>query len=196
MRGKPVCDFNHLVSEYCVNKKLQPQHHNTTTQWPNIFIQSDGGCRYKGSSSTGWRIMAKYNNTTETTIEGGTLHPGYMCSFSIECIALYEALQVLVNICENAISVPTPPVVPSPHASHGWTLQIKGTKDCRYRLIGASSTPSPLPSPYQKNGHHTDFPLQHRSLLSSGCFNFFLLSQYSQRPPGIGEDTVAYREGG
>ena len=88
--------------------------HNNTTQWPNIFIQSDGGCRYQGSSSTGWRIMAKYNDTTETIIEGGTLHPTDMCSFSIECVALNEALREMINKCENAISIPVPPVVLGP----------------------------------------------------------------------------------
>ena len=59
--------------------------------------------------------MAKYNNTTETTVEGGTIRLGNKSSFSIERIALDEALQVFVKVCGNAISVPSPPVVPSPH---------------------------------------------------------------------------------
>ena len=72
-------NHNTTDNEHNHNNNSNDNHNtqdNTTQQWPNVFIQSDGGCRYKGSSSTGWRIMAKHNNTTETIVEGGTLHPG------------------------------------------------------------------------------------------------------------------------
>ena len=90
-------------------------HNDATSHWPNIFLQSDGGCRYKGYSSTGWRIMAKSEGQeTRIIAEGGTLHSGDRCSFTIECMALDEALEYLIKLCEDPRPSPNPVVEPPP----------------------------------------------------------------------------------
>ena len=116
---------NHL--HYYRHRHQQPQttndnnnsNNNTTTSehLPNLFIQSDGGCRYNGFSSTGWRVRIITNNqpqqqptasnqrttkTTTTTIaEGGSLHNGDRTSFSIECKALQEVLRTVLYLYRN-----------------------------------------------------------------------------------------------
>ena len=65
----------------------------------NLFIQSDGGCRFNGYSATGWRIRASDSRTlTCTTIaEGGTLHVGNLSSTHIETLALHEVVSHVDN---------------------------------------------------------------------------------------------------
>ena len=42
----------------------------------NLFIQTDGGCRHKGVSATGFRVLGSEPGVTESycLFEGGTLH--------------------------------------------------------------------------------------------------------------------------
>ena len=121
--------YHHMHQHpHTTNDDDDSNNNNTTNSkyLPNLFIQSDGGCRYNGFSSTGWRIIAVTNNqqqpttnnqrptttntatatntTTTTTIaEGGSLHNGDRTSFSIECRALQKVLKMVLNLCRNDI---------------------------------------------------------------------------------------------
>ena len=109
---------------------------NTTLQWPNIFMQTDGGCRYKGYSSTGWRIFTEAGGNTTLIAEGGTLHVGDTNSFIIECRALDEALEVLLNNCENPL--PDPHQSSTAHTHPGGIFTFKGQRN--------NMPPSPISS--------------------------------------------------
>ena len=63
----------------------------------NLLIQSDGGCRYVGSSATGWRVIAfdPDGGPAVTIAAGGSLLAGNYFSFSVEARALHEVLTIV-----------------------------------------------------------------------------------------------------
>ena len=140
----------HTTNDSNNNNNNNNSNNATTAKYlPNLFIQSDGGCRYNGFSSTGWRIIAVTNNqqqpttdnqrptttntatatntsttTTTTTIaEGGSLHNGDRTSFSIECRALQEVFRIVL-ICVGTIFPPSRRPVQGGHL----TLRIEGMR--------------------------------------------------------------------
>ena len=97
--------MTHRVSSHQTNKKIETKcskieiiHHPNFLRFlsleANLFIQSDGGCRFAGYSATGWRIRASDPRTLTciTIAEGGTLHVGNLSSTHIETLALHEVV--------------------------------------------------------------------------------------------------------
>ena len=73
--------WTHPRFEDCIKKKF------------SLFVQSDGGCRKRGHSSTGWSVKAVSSDGTDTTCvaRGGTLYSG---DFSWTVIEMYVAEKV------------------------------------------------------------------------------------------------------
>ena len=63
-----------------------------TNTHTHIFAQSDGGCRHKGKSATGYAIRTYDTNTTTTTLitTGGNLINTNLSSLTVEAHALDE----------------------------------------------------------------------------------------------------------
>ena len=81
----------------------QPNYDSFINNNNNLYISSDGGCRYKGHSATGWRIIAVHsdNNTAVVIAHGGTLIKQNLPSLHVELLALKEVTDLLYDTIVN-----------------------------------------------------------------------------------------------
>ena len=74
---------------------------STTPTEPNvhIFAQSDGGCRHRGTSATGYAIKVhnNNNNTTQDVAEAGTIIQRNLSSLTVETIALDQLTKAITE---------------------------------------------------------------------------------------------------
>ena len=99
------------MRDHVYNTRTHERLNEIWNQKRNFFLQTDGGCRKKGFSATGWRLRVTNAQTNKayTLAYGGTLHNSNLSSLHIEALALLEAvtyidLQMLQAITANAIT--------------------------------------------------------------------------------------------
>ena len=120
-------EFNHGADQQCNTVMDKGNSHykmsrnftlnnNITRIWTNknnFFLQTDGGCRNRGYSSTGWRLRSiGASNTAYTVSVGGTLFESNPSSLEIEAHALLEALQYTDNLMQTARLLQPPKAQP------------------------------------------------------------------------------------
>ena len=88
------------------------------------YLQTNGGCRHKGHSATGWRLRTQgLGNSAVTIAEGGAIHNGNMTSLEIEAHAMLEALRFIESQMQQARL--TQPPQREPHHHNNTTKTTK-----------------------------------------------------------------------